>query len=322
MRNTYCHPTFNRMTQIPIKSSSISLLLFFLLIIGCQAPESVSTTNLRPDNIPLGDYPGHVNARSLALPELLTFAGEEVPLDIPDVRERLDRELHINTYWHNNTIFLIKRAARWLPQIEPILQENGIPNDFKYLTAIEGSFLNETSPKEAVGFWQIREDAGKENGLEITKQVDERYDPLKSTVAACKYLRKAYGKFGNWTLVAASYNRGISGLQRAIDNQKVESYYDLMLNDETSRYVFRLLAIKEIIENPSKYGFNIEEEHLYQPEDVKYVEVNESINDLVDFAKQQGVNYKLLKRHNPWLRKEDLTVKKGKVYQLAIPLSE
>ena len=293
----------------------------YILFMGCSTSESNISDDIIVDNPPLGEYTTYYNAKSLPIPDSLSFAGELVPLLIPDVRERLDRELHINTYWHNNTIFLIKKANRWLPQIEPILKKFDVPDDFKYLTAIEGSFRNDISPKNAVGFWQFRKEAGKEFGLEITKEVDERYDPLKSTEAACKYLKKAYEKFGSWTLVAASYNRGMSGLQKAIDNQKVTSYYDLMLNEETSRYVFRILAIKEIIENPSKYNFEIEGEHLYQPEQLKYVEVTESIDNLVTFAKSQNINYKLLKRHNPWLQKDKLTVKKGAKYQMAIPIN-
>jgi len=254
------------------------------------------------------------------LPDSVSFAGETVPMNLTDVRERLDKELHINTYWHNNTIFLMKRANRWLPQIQEILRKNGIPDDFKYLPLIESGLMNDVSPKAAVGFWQILKSAGKENGLEITNEVDERYDPLKATEAACKYLKTAYKKFGNWTVVAASYNRGMGGIERAIENQQVKSYYDLFLNDETARYVFRILACKEIIENPSTYGFKVNPRHLYDPEPVKYVQVNETITDLVAFAKKNGTNYKLLKRHNPWLRDDRLTVKRGKVYRVAIPL--
>jgi len=258
-------------------------------------------------------------AISLDVPEELSFAGEPVPLQIPDVYERLDKELQINTYFHSNTLFLIKRANRWLPQIEVILKENGVPEDFKYLPLIESNLLNDISPKNAVGYWQILKASGKENGLEITDEVDERYDPLKATKAACKYLRQAYRKFGNWTLVAASYNRGMSGLGRAIENQQVNSYYDLFLNEETSRYVFRILAIKEIVEHPVKYGFRVNPEHLYREEPLRYIEVNETIRDLVTFAKQHDTNYKLIKRHNPWLRDDRLTVKKGKQYRIAVP---
>jgi peptidoglycan lytic transglycosylase D len=258
-------------------------------------------------------------AVSFDIPSGTTFAGESVPVDIPDVRERFDKELQINTYFHSNTIFLIKRAHRWLPQIEEVLRANNIPDDFKYLPLIESNLLNVASPKDAVGYWQILEDSGREYGLEISREVDERYDPIKATEAACKYLKRAFEKFNNWTIVAASYNRGMAGMQRSLDDQKVDSYYDLYLNDETSRYIFRILAIKEIIENPEKYGFHVQQRHLYNEEPLRYVEVNESIKDLVDFAKDQGTNYKLLKRHNPWLREEKLTVKKGKSYLIAIP---
>jgi membrane-bound lytic murein transglycosylase D len=253
------------------------------------------------------------------LPTEAVFAGENLPLEIADVRERLDKELQINSYLHSNTIFLIKRANRWLPQMEKILEANGIPNDFKYLPLIESNLLNVVSPKDAVGYWQILATSGREYGLEITKEVDERYDPIKATHAACKYLKSSYRKFGNWTLVAASYNRGMGGIDRAIDNQKVNNYYDLFLNDETSRYVFRIVAIKEIIENPARYGFKIDPDLLYREESLRYVEVTETIRSLVDFAAANGTNYKLLKRHNPWLRDEKLTVKKGKTYRIALP---
>jgi hypothetical protein len=275
---------------------------------GTLAPDELDGSAMQPQP-----------AITFDLPDSLSFAGESVPLHLTDVRERLDKELHINTYWHNNTIFLMKRANRWLPQIEEILKAHNIPEDFKYLPLIESGLMNDISPKAAVGFWQILKSAGTENGLEITKEVDERYDPLKATEAACSYLTKAYRKFGNWTMVAASYNRGMGGMGRAIDNQEVSSYYDLFLNDETSRYVFRILACKEIIEHPLKYGFKIKPEHLYAAEELRYVEVKQSIPDLIAFAKAQGTNYKLLKRHNPWLRDEKLTVRKGKVYQIALP---
>jgi hypothetical protein len=259
-------------------------------------------------------------AIAFTLPTKMSFAGEPVPLHVQDVRERLDKELHINIYLHTSTIFLMKRAQRWLPSIDSILKQEGIPEDFKYLPLIESALLNDVSPKAAVGFWQILKSAGKEYGLEITNEVDERYDPLKSTRAASRYLKNAYKKFGDWTLAAASYNRGMAGVQRALDNQKVNNYYDLYLNDETSRYVFRILAFKEIINNPQKYGFNIKPEYLYTAEKVRYVEVTATVKNLIDFSLQQGINYKLLKRHNPWLREERLSVREGKVYSIAIPV--
>lgn len=287
-----------------------------------QATSGMESSSISDDGIVPVAYEeggGPLPAISFDIPAGITFAGEPVPLSIPDVRERLDKELQSNCYFHSNTIFLIKRAHRWLPQMEAILKKYEVPDDFKYLPLIESNLLNVISPRDAVGYWQILEDSGKELGLEISKDVDERYDPLKATEAACKYLRKAYDKFGDWALVAASYNRGRSGMERALENQKVDSYYDLYLNDETSRYVFRIMAIKEIIENPRKYGFNIKPDHLYKEEPLRFIEVDSDIPDLVAFAKANGTNYKLLKRHNPWLRDDKLTVKKGKTYRIAVP---
>lgn len=284
--------------------------------------ESVYYSESDARTLPAGAaYDQRLYAVSFDLPSELTFAGEPVPLGLADVRESLDKELQINIYFHSNTLFLIKRANRWLPQMQEVLRKHDIPDDFQYLPLIESSLLNDISPRQAVGYWQILKESGKEYGLEINNEVDERYDPLKATEAACRYLRKAYDKFGNWTLVAASYNRGMSGLQRALENQHVNSYYDLYLNEETSRYVFRILAIKEIIKNPVKYGFRVDDKHLYQKEPLRYVDVNETIQDLVSFSKEHGINYKLLKRHNPWLREERLTVRKGKTYRIAIPES-
>jgi len=198
--------------------------------------------------------------------------------------------------------------------------ENNIPSDFKYLPVIESGLQNVVSPKKAVGYWQILRGTGKELGLEISREVDERYDPIKSTQAACKYLIKAYEKFGNWTNAAASYNMGMRGLSNRIDEQKVDSYYDLMLNDETSRYVFRILAVKEIMENREKYGYEIPEHRLYKQESLQQVLVEQNIKSLVDFALDQGINYKTLKIHNPWLRSNSLTIKrKGNSYTLLIP---
>lgn len=258
-------------------------------------------------------------AVSYDLPETLDFAGEPVPLHRKEIREQLDKEMQINIYFHSNTMFLIKRANRWLPEFEKILREQNIPDDFKYMPLIESALINDISPRQAVGFWQFIKTAGKEFDLEINREVDERYDPIKSTVAACKYLRKAHDRFNNWTLAAASYDRGMSGLNKALDRQHVDSYYDLYLNEETTRYVFRILAIKQIIENPEAYGFRVDTKHLYQPDSVRHVEVNETIPDLISFAKEKGITYKILKLYNPWLRDDRLTVRRGKTYQLALP---
>jgi len=252
----------------------------------------------------------------------VSFAGEPVPLDDPDVRERLDRELHVNAFWHSNTIFLLKRGNRWLPQIEEVIEANGIPGDLKYLAVIESDLTNVVSYRDAVGFWQLLKGTAKDYGMEVDNEVDERYNPVKSTEVACSYLKKAFEKFGSWTNAVASYNMGMRGLERSLDEQEVDSYYDLLLNEETARYVLRAVAVKLIFENPGEYGFNLSEDQLYKMEKLKQVEVSESIHNLTDFAFEQGINYKLLKRHNPWLRKNSLTVRRGKTYTILIPEKE
>jgi membrane-bound lytic murein transglycosylase D len=297
---------------------SIGLLLIYVLFDhSSRGKTRTAETSLQP--VPTQESEQPFLAVSYDLPKQISFAGEEVPLQLPDVMERLDRELQVNIYLQSSTLFLLKRANRWLPRITEILKANNIPEDFKYLPLIESGLLNDVSPKQAVGYWQIREPAGKELGMEITKEVDERYDPIKSTEAACKYLRTSYSKLGNWTLVAASYNRGVAGIRSDLEDQKVDNYYDAYLNTETSRYVFRILAIKEIFENPAKYGFKINTDHFYQAEPLQVIDVSENIPDLVAFVKSKGSNYKLLKRHNPWLRQNKLSVKKGKTYHISLP---
>lgn len=253
-------------------------------------------------------------------PVKLDFAGEETPLKISDVKERLDRELLVNVNLHASTILAIKRANRAFPVIEPILKKNGIPDDFKYLAVIESGLVNVVSPAGARGIWQFMPDTAKERGMEVNENVDQRYDLEKSTQAACSYFLSAKGKFGSWTLAAASYNGGMTGVNKQIDIQKVTNYYDLLLTEETSRYVFRILALKEIMENPVKYGFTIASEDLYATLPTKKIEIDSTITDLADFAKGQGINYKILKIHNPWLRETKLINDTGKKYQIEIPL--
>ncbi len=256
------------------------------------------------------------------VPEVLEFAGEKIIMDDPDLRERFDNEIIVNTHFHSSTIFMIKKSNRWFPQMRPVLEEYGIPEDFLYLSMIESGLSNSQSPKGAVGFWQFLSSTAKELGLEVNSQVDERYHPVKSTEAACKYLLKAKAKLGSWTNAAAAYNIGIRGLTRQMEKQKVDSYYDLLLNEETSRYVFRILSMKQIMENQEKYGFNIDEKDLYPVEDVKNIEVSQTIPDLTTFAFEQGINYKILKRHNPWLRKNSLTIRSsGNTYEIKIPVN-
>lgn len=254
-------------------------------------------------------------------PEKIDFCGEEVPLTIPDVRERLDRELVVNQNLHGSTILIIKRANRFFPIIEPILAKNNVPDDFKYLAVIESSLTNATSPSGAKGFWQFMPLTAKEKGLEVNDIVDERYHLEKSTQMACEYLIKAKEKFGSWTMAAASYNGGMAGLQKAVDQQMETNYYDLLLTDETYRYVFRILALKQIMQNKDLYGFNLTNEELYHPLPTKKVEVDTSISDLAKFAKTQGVNYKLLKLYNPWLRDKKLDNPTKKKYIFDLPLN-
>lgn len=253
-------------------------------------------------------------------PTKIDFCGEEAPLHIPDVHDRLDRELVVNQYMHGSTILIIKRANRFFPIIEPILAKNNVPDDFKYLAVIESSLTNATSPSGAKGFWQFMPQTAKEKGMEVNDIVDERYHLEKSTQMACEYLIKAKEKFGSWTMAAASYNGGVNGLQKAVDQQMETNYYDLLLTDETFRYVFRILALKEIMQNKAAYGFNLTTEELYQPLKSKKIEVDSSITDLAKFAKNQGINYKELKLFNPWLRDKKLDNPTKKKYVLEIPI--
>ncbi len=260
-----------------------------------------------------------VSNKAFRLPDEITFAGEPMPLENFDTRESLERELLTGAYRHSSTILIIKRANRYLPVIEKILKKNDIPDDFKYLAAAESEYTNVISPAGATGFWQIMQETGREEGLEINTVVDERYDIEKSTQFACDYFRKSYDKYGNWTLAAASYNGGRAALDEQIGIQRQTDYYDLLLSEETARYIFRVVAYKLIITDPVRYGFFIDKDELY-PE-LKYSEVNvdTAVADFSRFADQFGTNYKLIKFLNPWLRKPYLTPKPGKVYTIKIP---
>ena len=222
--------------------------------------------------------------RSFRPPDSLFVAGERVPLENFDTRESFDRELNTNAYRHSSTILLIKRSHRYFPVIEPILARYGIPDDFKYIAVAESDLSNVISPARATGFWQFMEDTGKEYGLEINREVDERYHLEKSTEAACRYFLKSYERFGNWTMVAASYNRGSTGIDKQIEIQGQNNYYDLLLPDETSRYIFRILSFKTIFSDPSEYGFDIPGEHMYPPLDYKTVVVDTTVTSFAEFA--------------------------------------
>ncbi len=253
------------------------------------------------------------------IPESIDFAGEKAPLDIFYIREKLDEELLRNTYFHSSTIGLIKRSYRWLPIIEPLLLEYNIPQDFKYLALVESGFENVVSPKGAKGFWQFMEKTAREYELEVNDAIDERYNVEKSTKAACQYLLDSYDEFKSWTLVAAAYNAGKRRIHETIRNQNVNDYYSMYLNEETTQYIFRILAIKAIMEKPTQYGFYLREADLYPPVPTKEIKVTETIPDLYQFASKHNVNYRTLKMFNPWLRTDNLPNKSERTYFIKIP---
>jgi len=263
----------------------------------------------------INDY----NVYAITVPDDLEFAGERVPLHNPDILERMDRELLVNTYWQSNGLLMFKRAEKYFPIIEPILKKHGIPNDFKYLAVIESGLTNAVSPAGARGVWQIMKATGRENGLEVNANVDERYNLEKATEVACKYLLKAKARLGTWTLAAAAYNGGNAGISRRLKAQDVKSYYDLLLGQETGRYVFRIVALKEILSHPETYGFNFSEKDLYNHIPTYKVAVDTAVTDFSRFAKRFGINYKILKIHNPWLREAHLNNKSRKQYFIEIP---
>jgi membrane-bound lytic murein transglycosylase D len=278
----------------------------------------LASFSLSADEKKTEENPGY-RIFGLNFPKDLAFSGEKVPGNDILVREAFDREMLVNTYWQSNALLIHKRAHRWFPVIEPILKKNGVPDDFKYIAVVESGLTNIVSPQEATGYWQIIASTAELYGLEINEEVDERYNVELATEAACKYFKEAYKKFGNWTLVAASYNMGMGGVEGQLRKQKVQSYYDLLLNEETSRYVFRILAVKELLSRPEDYGFVLRKRDLYPPIPTYKVYVDSSITDLADFAIRQGVNYKILKIFNPWLRKSSLINANKKKYAITLP---
>ncbi|NQU86841.1 MAG: transglycosylase SLT domain-containing protein [Mariniphaga sp.] len=259
--------------------------------------------------------------KGMILPDSLTFAGERVPLENFDIRESLERELLVNSYFHSQTIRFIKLAPRYFSIIEPILKEKGIPDDFKYLAVAESNLdPKAVSPASAVGMWQFLKVTAREYGLEVASEVDERYHLEKSTYAACDYLKSAYDKFGSWALVSAAYNAGRTFTVRQITRQKTNNYFDMLLGEETARYVFRILALKMVLENPEDYGFDIPNDQKYPIIPTQDIEIKGPVNDFADFAQEHGTNYKILKMFNPWLRENYLTNNTGKTYVIKIPV--
>ena len=257
--------------------------------------------------------------KALKIPENLTFAGEKVELDKTDIRERIDRELLVNTYWQSNALLWFKRTNKYFPVIEPILKEKGVPDDFKYLSVIESDLRNVTSPAGAKGMWQMLKEAARENGLEVNSNVDERYHLEKATRAACDYLIAAKERLGSWTLAAAAYHAGNFGIEKRLVEQQVTSYYDVLAGENTERYLPRIIAAKEILTHPEKYGFEFEKDDLYELGPTYTVEVDTAITDIASFAKKYGTNYKELKMYNPWLRENKLNNKTRRLYQIKIP---
>lgn len=291
----------------------IPLIIFgTIILLSSNLIDSKSAFNTYGESEPSKVY-------ALNVSDTYSFAGETVLLNESDLYERMDKELLVNTYWQSNMLLLIKRSSKYFPQIEKILEEEGVPEDFKYLAVIESGLENVRSPAGAKGFWQIMRSTGKEMGLEVNSNVDERYNIELSTRVACKYLKKAKAKLGSWTLAAASYNRGISGISRLLKKQQVDSYYDLLLNSETKRYVFRILAVKEILSRPEEYGFLFEEKDLYKAAPVTTIKVDTAITNIASFAKTMGMNYKQMKIYNPWLLQNHLNNKSRKLYEITIP---
>lgn len=270
------------------------------------------------DDVRQIEFSKNYNIYALNIPKNLYFAGERVPVEMYDVKERLDKELLVNTYWQSRSLLMHKKASRYFPIIEPILARNNIPDDFKYVVVAESGFEHAVSPAGASGYWQFLKNTGREYGLEVNSDVDERYHIEKSTEAACKYIQNAKDRLGSWTLAAASFNMGIDGIKRKINEQEVDNYYSLLLNSETSRYLFRIISFKEIIGSPKKYGFRFNESDLYQPIEFSIVSIDTSINNLVSFAQMFGTDYKNLKLLNPWIRGKSLPNSSGRTYDIKI----
>jgi len=300
--------------------AAVAVVISGLFIQAIQSPKVASQTPQTATKVEQQSSQT-LRVEALDIPNVMTFAGERVPLQDTDVRERLDREIHVNTYWHSNMLLMIKKANRFFSEIEPLLKKYNLPDDFKYLAVAESGLDNVTSHAGASGFWQFMKATGKEYGLEINNYVDERYNLELATKVAAQYLINSKELFGSWTNAAAAYNAGNAGITKQMKRQDATDYYSLLLNSETGRYVFRILAFKEILSNPEKYGFYVDQQDLYQAIPTKTIIINTPVEDFAKFAKQQGINYKILKIHNPWLRDTYLKNASGKAYSIKIPIA-
>lgn len=299
-----------------MKNSVRILSLGALILATALLTNAISTQNI-PDPKNTSDT---YKIKALKLPPNLNLAGERVPLEQADIKERMDRELLVNTYWQSNGLLLLKRANKYFPILEPLLKKYGLPDDFKYLAVAESALIDETSSAGAAGMWHFMRGTGKEYGLEINKNVDERYNIEKSTKVAAEYLIKAKERLGSWTLAAAAYNAGNYGIAKRLETQGVTNYYDALLPDETERYVLRIIALKEVLSNPKKYGFIFDQNDLYTLQKTRTVKVDTVITNIALFAKKFDTNYKELKLHNPWLRQNKLNNKSRKMYEIKIPV--
>jgi len=297
--------------------ASIVILAVFFINAEKNVNKSVTEAKVSVDSSANGQY--NYKIKALKIPDDLSFCGEKVQLEKTDIRERIDRELLVNTYWQSNALLWFKRTHKYFPVIEPILKEKGVPDDFKYLAVIESDLRNVTSPAGAKGMWQMLKDAGRENGLEINDNVDERYHLEKATRAACDYLIKAKERLGSWTLAAAAYHAGNYGIEKRLNEQMVDSYYDVLAGENTERYIPRIVAAKEILSNPEKYGFAFDNDDLYEIGPSHSVKVDTAITNIANFAKNYDTNYKELKMLNPWLRENKLNNKSGRLYEIKIP---
>ena len=286
----------------------LGIALVYVGLRSAQSNEAQHPIEVRPSTV-----------KPFVLPEQLDFAGESLALNMMEVKEKLDREILVNTYWQSNNLLMLKRSSKYFPIIEPILSRNSIPNDFKYLALIESGLQNVVSPAGAAGYWQIMKSTGRENGLEINNEIDERYHIEKSTQVACDYLNEAYERFGNWTLAAASYNMGMAGTARRLSEQGVKSYYDLLLNSETARYVYRIAAVKHIHENLEEFGYVYHQDQGYSFPEMDTISVHSAVPDWISWAKTQGITYNTLRNYNPWIQSQQLSNSTNKAYHIWVP---
>ncbi|GMU85079.1 MAG: murein transglycosylase [Ignavibacteriales bacterium] len=310
------------MTKKEILFLTIGILTGASALLFTTIPVPVQENNVVVGDTLQGARPYFGHSSSPPIPAELSFAGEKVDLDKWYIRERLERELVVASYSYSLTLMSLKRAGRWLPMIEDIFKREGVPDDLKYLVIAESNLTNAISPAEAVGFWQILEKTGKSYGLIINKEVDQRYDPVKATLAAVKYLKRAKDNFGSWTLAAAAYNAGMRGIGSKLEAQGESDYFSLHMADETARYVFRAMAYKLIHQNPDVYGYFLSQDQYYKPLRTYEIEVTGTVQSWITFAKAEGITYAQLKYYNPWIRDSKLVNKNRDTFIVKIPVSE